>query len=408
MRIIHTSDWHLGKSLYGQKRSSEFASFLNWLAECIEQQQADALLIAGDIFDTTTPSNAALQLYYQFLCRVSLSCCQHIVIIAGNHDSPTLLNAPKEILQALNIHVVGCATADPQNEVITLRNKSNEAQLIVCATPYLRDRDIKLSSAGESIEDKDHYLQAGIIKHYQDVCKAATSRQLQLGGNIPIVAMGHLFTAGGTIGSESAVRDLYVGNLGHIPKNKLPSEVDYMALGHLHVPQTVAGSQTIRYSGSPIPLSFGEANQQKLVVVVDLEKDKTEILEVPVPIFLKLETIKGNWPQIQAQLTKLVESKSNAWLEIVYNGEHIIGDLSLRLREITKGSDLSILRVKNNKSLEQAIQSSTQEALEDLTPMEVFHRCLKAQNIPTDQRPQLIESYQLVLHEIEQLDEFAK
>jgi exonuclease SbcD len=113
MKILHTSDWHIGRSLYGRKRYDEFSAFLDWLAEFIQTENIDALLVAGDIFDTSMPSNRAQELYYRFLCKVSASCCRHIVVIAGNHDSPSFLNAPKELLRALNVHVVGSITQNP-------------------------------------------------------------------------------------------------------------------------------------------------------------------------------------------------------------------------------------------------------------------------------------------------------
>ena len=107
MRILHTSDWHIGRTLYGRKRYEEFEAFLTWLAETIQENAIDALLVAGDVFDTSAPSNRAQELYYRFLCRVATSSCRHVIVVAGNHDSPSFLNAPKELLKALNVHVVG-------------------------------------------------------------------------------------------------------------------------------------------------------------------------------------------------------------------------------------------------------------------------------------------------------------
>ena len=110
MKTLHTSDWHLGRSLYGRKRYEEFSAFLDWLAQTIEDEKVDALLVAGDVFDTCTPSNRAQELYYRFLCRVAASYCRHVVVIAGNHDSPSFLNAPKELLRVLNVYVLGSMT----------------------------------------------------------------------------------------------------------------------------------------------------------------------------------------------------------------------------------------------------------------------------------------------------------
>lgn len=141
MRVLHTSDWHIGRTLYGRKRYEEFESFLTWLAEMIQEKSIVALLVAGDVFDTSTPSNRAQELYYRFLCQVATSSCRHVFVIAGNHDSPSFLNAPKEFLKALDVHVVGSSTESSEDEVLVLCNEKNAPELIVCAVPYLRDRD---------------------------------------------------------------------------------------------------------------------------------------------------------------------------------------------------------------------------------------------------------------------------
>ena len=143
MKVLHTSDWHIGRTLYGRKRYEEFEAFLNWLAETIQQEQVDALLVAGDIFDTSTPSNRAQELYYQFLGCVAASSCRHVVLIAGNHDSPSFLNAPRELLKALHVHVIGSIPEKREDEVLLLRRADGSPELIVCAVPYLRDRDIR-------------------------------------------------------------------------------------------------------------------------------------------------------------------------------------------------------------------------------------------------------------------------
>jgi len=162
MKILHTSDWHLGRTLYGRKRYEEFEAFLNWLAGLIDDEDVDVLLVAGDVFDNSTPSNRAQELYYRFLCRVAASPKRHVVVTAGNHDSPSFLNAPKELLKFLNVHVVGSASDSPEDELIVLAGPDQEPRLIVCAVPYLRDRDIRTAEAGESVEDKERKIIEGI------------------------------------------------------------------------------------------------------------------------------------------------------------------------------------------------------------------------------------------------------
>ena len=148
LRILHTSDWHIGRTLYGRRRYETFSAFLDWLADTVRDRHVDVLIVAGDVFDTSAPSNRAQELYYRFLCRV-MPFCRHIVVVAGNHDSPSFLTAPKELLRALNVHVVGSISDDPGHEILRLDGPDGEPELIVCAVPYLRDRDIRVVEPGE-------------------------------------------------------------------------------------------------------------------------------------------------------------------------------------------------------------------------------------------------------------------
>lgn len=272
LTVLHTSDWHLGRRLYGRMRYDEFAAFLGWLETAISEQHVDVLIVAGDIFDTMTPSNRAQALYYEFLGRVSRSCCQHIVIVAGNHDSPTFLDAPSHVLKFLNVHVIGTACEDLNDEVLVLDDTDGAPHCIIAAVPYLRDRDVRSSSAGESMDSKDANVIKGIRAHYDNVASIAKAKQSQLikshQRHIPIIATGHLFAAGGTTTEDDGVRELYVGSLGKVSADMFDDGFDYVALGHLHVPQRVGGRETIRYSGSPIAMGFGEARQQKQVLII--------------------------------------------------------------------------------------------------------------------------------------------
>ena len=224
MRVLHTSDWHIGRTLYGRKRYEEFEAFLTWLAETIQQNEIDALLVAGDVFDTSAPSNRAQELYYRFLCRVAASSCRHVVVVAGNHDSPSFLNAPKELLKALDVHVVGSSTESLEDEVLVLRNEQDAPELIVCAVPYLRDRDIRVAEAGESVEDKERKLIDGIRTHYAAVAALAEQKREELGVDIPIVGTGHLFTAGGQTVDGDGVREMPDGTNPLIFRMNWPSD----------------------------------------------------------------------------------------------------------------------------------------------------------------------------------------
>ena len=400
MKILHTSDWHIGRTLYGRKRYEEFDSFLTWLAETIQQNEIDALLVAGDVFDTSAPSNRAQELYYRFLCRVAASSCRHVVVIAGNHDSPSFLNAPRELLKALNVHVVGSSSESLEDEVLVLRSELNAPELIVCAVPYLRDKDIRVAEAGESVEDKERKLLAGIRSHYAEVAAFAEQKREELGVDIPIVAMGHLFTAGGQTIDGDGVRELYVGSLAHVTAGIFPASFDYLALGHLHVPQKVNGLETIRYSGSPLPMGFGEAKQQKSVCLVVFNHEKGQgkppsVQLIDVPVFQKLERVKGDWESISSRMLELSATDFQGWVEVIYEGEEVIGDLRERLETAVSGTGVEILRIKNNRIIDHVLgQIHEEETLDDLDVNDVFERCLAVHEVPEDQRPELLRAYQ--------------
>jgi len=427
MKILHTSDWHLGRSLYGRKRYNEFSAFLEWLADTIAIENIDVLLVAGDIFDTSTPSNKAQELYYRFLCRVANSCCRHIVVIAGNHDSPSFLNAPRELLRALNVHVVGAMTERPEDEVIVIDDfRTGDAGLqdkgvysaIICAVPYLRDKDIRIVEAGETIENKQAKLLDGIREHYALVYNIAEQKRAEMmqkqlqppyqKSAIPIIAMGHLFTAGGKTVDGDGVRELYVGSLAHVDENIFPPGIDYLALGHLHVPQCVGQSGRIRYSGSPIPMGFGEANQEKSVVIAELSGHQPDtrnpelhLILQKVPCFQPLVSISGSMEEIQNRIDELRKDKSNAWIEIEYTESEVIGNLRERIDTLIEGTSMEIRRIRNKRVMDRVIgRMVDDETLDDLDVNDVFERCLDSFEVPPEDRPSMAQCYQEIVQNL--------
>ena len=388
MRILHTSDWHIGRLLFGRKRHEEHEAFLEWLAALLERDRIDVCIVAGDVFDNTTPSNRSQALYYRFLRRATASGRCRVVVVAGNHDSPTFLDAPRDLLQGLGVHVMGAASASPADEVLVLNDQeTGEACLVVLAIPYLRDRDIRVAQPGESLEDKERHLVEGIRHHYRQVFQAAEAKRAALGRPVPMIATGHLFAAGSVTVEGDGVRNLYIGTLAQIHGDVFPLGLDYLALGHLHVPQSVGGSQTIRYSGSPLPMGFGEAGQQKCVLTIDLSSGRPEVAVVPIPVFQSLETLRGDGDTIAARMKKLKNEGSLAWLEIVYEGDASAGALRERIEEAAAGSSLEVLRIRNTRLSSQALGSpEAGESLADLTPEDVFDRCLSAYDVPESRR----------------------
>jgi exonuclease SbcD len=415
MKILHTSDWHIGRTLHTKKRYDEYKAFLNWLAETIEREGVNALLIAGDVFDTGTPSNRAQELYYEFLSRVAHSnSCRHIVVTAGNHDSPTFLDAPRRILQALHVHVIGLAVplerieeeAEVEREVLSLRDTDGETELLVCAVPYLRDRDIRTSEAGETPEDKQRKMVEGIRRHYAGVCALAERKRQSQGVPIPIVAMGHLFAAGGQTIEGDGVRDLYVGSLAQVGADVFPDSIDYLALGHLHVPQKVHGSEILRYSGSPLPMGFGEAGQEKSVCLVEFSGREASVETLPVPVFQRLERVRGDWEKIAARLEDLKAENASVWVEVGYEGSEIIGNLRERLEELVAGNGIEILCIRNNQIQERALCSRfSGETLDTLDVYAVFERRLEVErDLPEEQRRGLMDAYREIMQALKEQD----
>lgn len=408
MKLLHTADWHIGRLLHGRKRYEEFARFADWLIDLIAQENVEALLVAGDIFDTTSPSNYAQELYFNFLSKaLQLPSCRHILIIGGNHDSPTLLNAPKKLLRSFDIHVVGAALNPSTDEIVILKDKNGAPEMIVCLVPYLRDQDIRTVEAGESADDKARKTLEGISRHYHEVGLHADAIRKQIGRPIPLVAMGHLFAAGGKTVREDGVRDLYVGTIGQVGADAFPGCLDYLALGHLHVPQKVAGNDWMRYSGSPLKLGFGEAGQQKEVVIVNFQQSAPTIQSLPIPDFQRMETIEGNWQHIETRLEALKTENESVWLEIYYESDEIIGNLMARLAECIKGSKLEVLKAFN-RSLKGALTTAAApDRLEELDEEEVFCRHLDQEKVAEGQREGLIATYREALFALRQQDKRA-
>ncbi len=394
MKILHTSDWHLGRTLYGRKRYEEFEAFLDWLIGVIKEEEIEVLLVAGDVFDTSTPSNRSQELYYRFLCQVAASCCRHVVVIAGNHDSPSFLNAPKELLRALDVHVVGSMTENLDDEVIVLYHDA-KPEAIICAVPYLRDKDIRTAEPGETMDEKNIKLVRGLKNHYEEVCHIAEEKRQALGVDVPLIAMGHLFSAGGKTTEGDGVRELYVGSLVYIGVDAFPSYIDYVALGHLHVPQVVGKAQHIRYSGSPIPMGYGEANQEKKVVRVHFDQKKLGIQEITVPCFQPLVRVTGTLVEIKGKIEELKEKGSNAWLEIEYTGQEMVGNLREIMEEALQASSMEIRRIKNKRIMDRLINKiHEEETLEDLDLDDVFQRCLQASDVTEADWKDLTAAYQ--------------
>ncbi len=381
IRVLHTADWHLGKKLEQSERTDEHEVFLNWLIDTLVSECVDVLIIAGDVFDTGSPSNVALAQYYRFLRRVKDTCCREVIIIGGNHDSISTLNAPRELLKYYNVHITGGVPDDFTEQIITVKDIQGEVALVVCAVPFLRDRDVRLSVSGETAEEREARIRQGICQHYHRFIDYISPYKARC---IPVIATGHLFAAGSS--TSDSEKEIHVGNLGQVCGDQFPAEFDYVALGHIHRPQTVNRMNHIRYSGSPIPLSFSEYDDRKQVVVLDFDQGGLASLrELEVPACRKLIRVKGDLEEIKRKILLLEDArlKFATWVEVQVYTEQFIVDMDEQLEFLRKAKpfvERFFTRQVRTKA-SSALNEHTEEALalNDLDPKEVFKKRCEAE-----------------------------
>ena len=308
MRILHTADWHIGQRLHERQRTDEHEQFLDWLLETIQVHQVELLLVSGDIFDTALPSSESTNLYYRFLYSLFSETDAYTVITAGNHDSPRHLEAPREFLEMGRIYVVGTADA-PTKCVVTLPREN--PQIAVAAVPFLSESDLRHLSY-ETEGDRNERYRERFKTFYAD-CVSLMPAEL------PKILMGHLFVQGGQVGDSE--RNVQIGGATATHISDFPKEVNYVALGHLHRPQTIKGTDyPVRYSGSPIPLRFNETDYRKVVYLLKLSDDGALIRdeEIEVPIFKELCTVEAD------EASVISEAMAGDW-----NGKYIQVKLKL-------------------------------------------------------------------------------
>ncbi|PKG38380.1 exonuclease subunit SbcD [Psychromonas sp. Urea-02u-13] len=401
MRILHTSDWHLGQHFMMKSREAEHLAFLNWLIEIVDRESIDVVMVAGDIFDTASPASYARKLYSDFIVKLQKVNCAHLVIVSGNHDSVAVLNESKSLLKALNVSVLAGLSEDLTDHMITVSDKHNN-EAIICALPFLRATDVMMSESGSSAAQKQMSLQQGIAQTYQDIYQLANAQKTE--DKTPLLATGHLTAVGCSV-SES-VRDIYIGTLTAFPAQLFP-QFDYIALGHLHRSQKVQKSEHIRYSGSPLALSFDESNHEKSVIIVEFNAQRElTTSEVVIPNFQKLQVIKGDMEAIQGVLTTLIESAESVWVEVKVQESFYRSDVQALLNTFVEGSAVEILKISMPKIDEHSQWQTEQiETLDALKPQDLFQyrlECADAEYISEAQQKHLKLLFAQSVEELEQ------
>jgi exonuclease SbcD len=403
MRILHSSDWHLGQHFMGKTRQAEHQAFLAWLIEQVQAQQVDAVLVAGDIFDTGAPPSYARELYNHFIVELRQTGAE-LLVLGGNHDSVAMLGESKTLLAQLNTRVIPGVCAELSEQVLVLHTRDGQPGAILCAIPFIRPRDVLHSQAGESAQDKQLGLQTAIAQHYQQLYVQAEAKRDALGGKLPIIATGHLTTVGAS--ASESVREIYVGSLEAFPTSAFPPAA-YIALGHIHRPQKVGGLEHIRYCGSPIPLSFDEAKQQKEALLVDLNSEGLEqITPLLVPRFQPLLSLRGNLAELQSAIAEAASQGTldkPVWLEVLVSADDYLSDLQPRIQAFTEGLPVEVLRIRRERGTALAgLTSASRETLDELSVNDVFVQRLASETLEPELQARLQGLYQQVVAELTQ------
>ncbi|WP_275546009.1 MULTISPECIES: exonuclease subunit SbcD [unclassified Pseudomonas] len=398
MRILHTSDWHLGQHFMGKTRQAEHQAFCAWLLEQVHAHEVDVLLIAGDVFDTGAPPSYAREQYYRLVVDLRDAGCA-LVVLGGNHDSPAMLGESRSLLAQLGTRVVPGVGVDPGEQVLVLLDRTGQPGAILCAIPFIRPRDVMASQAGQSAQDKQQSLQQAIAEHYQALYQLALSRREAFAPALPIIATGHLTTVGAS--ASESVREIYVGSLEAFPTSAFPP-ADYIALGHIHRPQKVGGLEHIRYSGSPIALSFDEARQQKEVLLLDFgEGELQSITPLPVPVFQPMASLRGSLKELAGAIAAAAEQgtpERPVWLEVQVSSDDYLSDLQSRINALCEGLPVDVLRIRRERGNAAAsLASDSRETLDELSVEDVFARRLQQEAFEEDDAQRLQGLYRQVL-----------
>jgi exonuclease SbcD len=383
MRFIHTSDWHLGQTLHNFDRSYEHQAFLDWLLASLKKEEADALLISGDIFDTANPSAQAQKQFYRFLQKAKQQSPHlNIVIIAGNHDSPGRLEAPAPLLEEMDVAVIGFVPRLPDGSialdrlVLPLKNAMGDVQAWCLAIPFLRPSDVPKCEG----EVKDPYMQGITLLYQQCLEHALQLRQ----PDQAIIALGHCHMVGGEI-SEESERRIVIGGTEALSASMFDANVAYAALGHLHLAQKVGKQEHLRYCGSPLPMSFAEVDYQHQVVRVDVLKDKVSAIT---PLFvpravdlLRIPKQPAPLAQVLLALTALdvahdTPLERQAYVEVRVRLDAPEPGLRAAIENALEGKAVRLAKIETSFAARKISESESVvlTELENLQPEDIFER----------------------------------
>ncbi len=413
LKILHTADWHIGQLFHEYDRTFEHKQFLDWLLKALTSEKIDVLLISGDVFDLSNPSAASVKMFYAFLNRaVKATPALQIVVTAGNHDSASRLESPKPLLESSNIHIVGLIEKSETGEInydkiiMPLKSKDREIRAWCIAAPFLRIGDYP------AISNATNTYTEGIIAFYRGAYQYALSMR-QPGQ--AIIAMGHLHAQQAETGDEDLTERPIMGGVESIPASAFDEHISYVALGHIHKAQRVGGKEHIRYSGSPLPMSFSEINYKHQVIVFEIQEDKIENLqaiEIPVSVpLVRIPSVHSSLAEVIDALEQLddlnLKSDTAPYLEVrVLLGGPEPG-LRHKIESALAGKNVRLARIDlRYKTLSTGHEESATFApdlLTDLKPEDVLHKVYQSKYnsaLPED----LLKLFQQTVREVDEME----
>lgn len=385
--ILHTSDWHIGQTFYGHDRELEHQHFLDWLISQIEINKADALLIAGDIFDVSNPSSSAQRMFYSFIQKATtLNPHLQIIVTAGNHDSPSRIEAPLPLVEDKNVVIKGVVPKQLgeilyDDLVVPILDTQNNIACYCLAVPYLRQGDYP------RIESENPYS-AGVNTLYKKLQECATKLK---NANQAIIAMGHLHAVNAVVAKEDHSEKMIIGGLESINPTIFEG-FNYTALGHIHKAQRLAQNESIRYAGSPLPMSFAEKNYKHGIVKVVLDGSNTKSIEkiAYVPL-VHLESIPKDsntilssadvldllhqLPEVVAN-DKIEDRRLYPYLEIKIRSAEPEPMLPKKIADILETKKVRFARIVNQFTRENSLRDEVivSKGLKELGPLEIANQ----------------------------------
>ena len=372
MRILHTSDWHLGQELYNYRREDEHQHFFSQLTDIVTRQQPDVMVVSGDIFHTPTPSAAARKLYNEGLLQVQRACPQMTTVItAGNHDSAARLEVDSSLWRYFNVHVVGALRRDAQTvhaqeHIISVPDKG-----FIVAVPHVYPHNVPFDSA-----DGDR-MKALFTLLLQETERLNTQQ-------LPVVVMAHMAVEGCDITGHQNYNDS-VGGMDFVSADVFNGHYDYVALGHIHRGQGVPlHNPRIRYSGTPLAVHFDEAYQHA-VSVVDVEYGATpQVVSIPVEPLRPLLTIPDQPVDFDEALHTLsgFSDDTEAYIRLFVNlNDGLPPDAAERAAKAAEGKACRFCTFKRfdnrQHTARQDHEDISPDQFREMTPLEVAGKYLE-------------------------------